>query len=145
VFINGRAAHRIGDRSRHCGGSGQLIEGSSNVVVGDATHAAGRRRGSTVGAEGGADVRGAGPPASAHVGDAASAGTAEATTSFVALVLVDQDGLPFGGVRYRVTAPDGTVHDGTLDDHGAVRIAGLVPGTCQVSFPDLAGQDWGAV
>jgi uncharacterized Zn-binding protein involved in type VI secretion len=36
VFINGLAAHRQGDANRHCGGMGQLIEGSSDVIVGDA-------------------------------------------------------------------------------------------------------------
>jgi uncharacterized Zn-binding protein involved in type VI secretion len=34
VFINSKAAHRLGDTDKHCGGSGQLVEGSSNVVVG---------------------------------------------------------------------------------------------------------------
>jgi uncharacterized Zn-binding protein involved in type VI secretion len=34
VFINSKAAHRLGDADKHCGGSGQLVEGSSNVVVG---------------------------------------------------------------------------------------------------------------
>ncbi len=37
VFINGRAAHRITDETRHCGGSGQLVEGSDDVIVGDST------------------------------------------------------------------------------------------------------------
>lgn len=35
VFINGRKAHRRGDLTKHCGGIGQLIEGSPNVIVGD--------------------------------------------------------------------------------------------------------------
>ncbi len=34
VNINGLAAHRQGDQDTHCGGSGQLIEGSSDVIVG---------------------------------------------------------------------------------------------------------------
>ena len=34
VFINGKAAHRMGDQDTHCGGSGQLIEGSNNVMTG---------------------------------------------------------------------------------------------------------------
>ena len=36
VFINGKAAYRLNDPSKHCGGQGQLIEGSSDVIVGDA-------------------------------------------------------------------------------------------------------------
>jgi uncharacterized Zn-binding protein involved in type VI secretion len=35
VFINNKAAHRLGDADTHCGGSGKLIEGSGNVIVGD--------------------------------------------------------------------------------------------------------------
>ena len=34
VFINGKAAFRKNDASRHCGGSGKLIEGSDDVLVG---------------------------------------------------------------------------------------------------------------
>ncbi len=37
VFINGKAAHRKLDATRHCGGPGQLIEGSPNVIVEDNT------------------------------------------------------------------------------------------------------------
>jgi hypothetical protein len=35
VFINGKGAHRVGDATLHCGGRGQLIEGSPNVMIGD--------------------------------------------------------------------------------------------------------------
>jgi uncharacterized Zn-binding protein involved in type VI secretion len=34
VFINGKAAHRQNDATKHCGGDGQLTEGSSDVLVG---------------------------------------------------------------------------------------------------------------
>ncbi len=35
VLINHQPAHRIGDQDQHCGGVGQLIEGSTDVLVGD--------------------------------------------------------------------------------------------------------------
>jgi len=35
VFINGKAAFRLNDPTTHCGGDGQLIEGSDDVIVGD--------------------------------------------------------------------------------------------------------------
>jgi len=35
VMINHQPAHRLGDQDRHCGGMGQLIEASSDVLVGD--------------------------------------------------------------------------------------------------------------
>jgi uncharacterized Zn-binding protein involved in type VI secretion len=34
VFINNKAAHRIADNDQHCGGMGQMIEGSQNVITG---------------------------------------------------------------------------------------------------------------
>lgn len=34
VFINHKAAVRLGDRTKHCGGSGMMIEGSDNVIIG---------------------------------------------------------------------------------------------------------------
>jgi uncharacterized Zn-binding protein involved in type VI secretion len=43
VFINGKGAHRMGDQTRHCGGMGQLAEGSPNVIVGESGAAAGSR------------------------------------------------------------------------------------------------------
>lgn len=34
VFINNKAAHRLADQDKHCGGMGQMIEGSPNVMTG---------------------------------------------------------------------------------------------------------------
>ncbi len=34
VFINDKAAHRLGDQDQHCGGMGQLVEGSGDVITG---------------------------------------------------------------------------------------------------------------
>ncbi len=35
VSINGRPAARESDRTSHCGGSGRIINGSNNVVIGN--------------------------------------------------------------------------------------------------------------
>jgi hypothetical protein len=35
VHINNRAAHRVGDADKHCGGMGELVQGSPNVLIGD--------------------------------------------------------------------------------------------------------------
>lgn len=35
VLINGRRAHRVGDDVAHCGGSGVLVGGSGDVIIGD--------------------------------------------------------------------------------------------------------------
>jgi uncharacterized Zn-binding protein involved in type VI secretion len=34
VNINGKKAHRLNDADTHCGGDGQMIEGSSDVIIG---------------------------------------------------------------------------------------------------------------
>lgn len=34
VFINKMPAHRLGDLDAHCGGVGNLIEGSADVIIG---------------------------------------------------------------------------------------------------------------
>ena len=34
VLINNKAAHRLGDQDRHCGGTGMMIEGSPDVLIG---------------------------------------------------------------------------------------------------------------
>ena len=34
VFINNMPAHRLGDTTTHCGGVGNLILGSANVLIG---------------------------------------------------------------------------------------------------------------
>ena len=34
VFINNLQAHRMGDQDQHCGGVGQMIQGSPDVIIG---------------------------------------------------------------------------------------------------------------
>jgi len=34
VFINNLKAHRKGDQDTHCGGMGNMVEGSTNVITG---------------------------------------------------------------------------------------------------------------
>jgi uncharacterized Zn-binding protein involved in type VI secretion len=34
VMINNKAAHRLNDQVQHCGGMGQTMEGSPNVITG---------------------------------------------------------------------------------------------------------------
>ncbi|MCK6556319.1 type VI secretion system tip protein VgrG [Candidatus Binatia bacterium] len=66
----------------------------------------------------------------------------EAERTFVEIELVDTDGTPLPGVRYRIVLPDGRIEEGALDAAGRARIEDLDHGTCQVSFPDLPGEDW---
>jgi hypothetical protein len=61
----------------------------------------------------------------------------EKKPTWIEIKLVDEEGQPIPGVRYRVKLPDGTVVEGTLDQKGYARIDGFEPGQCEVTFPDL--------
>jgi uncharacterized Zn-binding protein involved in type VI secretion len=161
VFINGKSAHRMGDETRHCGGRGQLIEGSPNVMVGEAT-SAGRAAGrpserrttmAATSASAGASAADADQREAAHdgarqdVSDRERASRIDAPTQqrtdFIELELVDEQGRPMANERYLVTASDGGVRAGRLDSKGFARIEGVAPGTCKVQFPDRHAGDWG--
>jgi hypothetical protein len=59
-------------------------------------------------------------------------------TTFIAILLVDQDGNPVPGRRYRIALASGrTLSEGNLDTNGAARVDGLDPASCIVTFPDI--------
>jgi type VI secretion system secreted protein VgrG len=63
--------------------------------------------------------------------------------SWIEIKLVDEDGEPVPGERYKVILPDGeTTAEGTLDEKGFARVDGFEPGQCQVTFPDLDESVW---
>lgn len=62
--------------------------------------------------------------------------------TWVAIELVDEEGKPCAGERYRLTLPDGRIKEGTLDANGRARVGGLDPGNCQVTFPKLDATTW---
>lgn len=67
----------------------------------------------------------------------------EKKKSWIEVVLVDEADKPVPGEAYKVTLPDGkTVAEGTLDQNGFVRVDGIDPGTCQITFPKLDGDAW---
>lgn len=143
VFINGRAAHRMGDTSQHCGGNGWLIEGSKDVLVGDRGQAP---AGVAAAAHLAPGVPGETEPA-AHArptqgADTAAPARAEEARTWIAVTLLDLDGRPVPWARYRVAPTQGQVREGRLDQRGEVRLDGLSPGSCQVTFPDLNADDW---
>ncbi len=63
-------------------------------------------------------------------------------TSWIEIVLVDEDNKPVPNERYKVTLPDGSVAEWTLDSKGFSRVDGIDPGQCKVTFPDRPGQTW---
>lgn len=56
--------------------------------------------------------------------------------------LLDQNGEPVKNENYKVTLPGGGVMTGKTDNEGKVHIAGIDPGSCKVSFPDIHEDDW---
>jgi type VI secretion system secreted protein VgrG len=63
-------------------------------------------------------------------------------TGWIEIVMVGEDGNPISGEPYSITLPDGTVADGTLDEKGLARVEGFVPGSCQITFPNLDQEAW---
>lgn len=62
--------------------------------------------------------------------------------SWVAIELADEAGRPMAGEPFAVTLPNGQEVSGILDPKGAVRIEGIDPGSCKVSFPERDKDGW---
>jgi type VI secretion system secreted protein VgrG len=62
--------------------------------------------------------------------------------SWIEIELVDDKGKPVAGEAYKITMPDDSVREGTLDGKGFARVGGCDPGTCKVTFPLLDGRSW---
>ena len=60
---------------------------------------------------------------------------------WIGLELVDTEGRPVPGEAFEVTLPDQQKVTGTLDGNGKVRIEGIDPGTCTVTFPAIDRRD----
>jgi hypothetical protein len=61
---------------------------------------------------------------------------------WIEILLVDMEGKPVPGVRYRITTPDGVVNEGTLNEHGQAGYYQIEPGNCKITFPDLDKDAW---
>ena len=62
--------------------------------------------------------------------------------SWIEVELVGEDDRPVPGEKYRIELSDGRVDEGTLDNKGFVRLAGIPPGDCKISFPNLDKDAW---
>jgi hypothetical protein len=65
-------------------------------------------------------------------------------TSWVGLVLEDEEGEPVAGQRVRIKLADGTVRESVSDDKGRIRLDGIPQGNCQVEFLGMDAGDWRA-
>jgi type VI secretion system secreted protein VgrG len=66
----------------------------------------------------------------------------EEKKSWIEIEMVDEDNKPVPGEAYKITLPDGSVAEGTLDGNGFARINGTDQGNCQITFPELDKEAW---
>ncbi|MCH7704889.1 MAG: type VI secretion system tip protein VgrG [Planctomycetes bacterium] len=66
----------------------------------------------------------------------------EKETTWIEIKLVDEEGEPIPSERYKITLPDGTEKEGSLDANGKARVDGIEPGSCEITFPDLDASAW---
>ena len=61
---------------------------------------------------------------------------------WIGISLVTPDGQPIAGEPFVVELADGKSVFGKLDNLGKVRIEGVDPGSCKVSFPERDAKEW---
>jgi hypothetical protein len=68
---------------------------------------------------------------------------AKEQTTWIEVLLVDEQDKPVPGVRYEIFRAKGTpVSSGALDGQGLVRVDGIKPGEYRVGFPELDEEFW---
>lgn len=66
----------------------------------------------------------------------------EEKTSWIEIEMVDEEDNPVPGEKYKITLPDDSVAQGTLNEKGFARIEGIESGTCKITFPELDAEAW---
>lgn len=66
----------------------------------------------------------------------------ENKASWIEIELVGEDDVGIPGEKYKITLPDESVAEGTLDEKGFARIEGFEKGACKVCFPDIDKEAW---
>jgi hypothetical protein len=62
--------------------------------------------------------------------------------AWIEIILVDNEGKPMPGVRYRITPPGGAPVEGRLNEFGQAGLYQIEPGNCKITFPDLDKEAW---
>jgi hypothetical protein len=62
--------------------------------------------------------------------------------TWVEVELLDHSHRPVRGAKVEITLPDGSVTRGNLSAEGTLRVNGIDPGSCSVTFPDIDGREW---
>lgn len=66
----------------------------------------------------------------------------EEKKSWIEIEMIDEENKPVSGTAYRITLPDDSVAEGTLDNRGLARLEGFGSGSCTVEFPELDQDAW---
>lgn len=67
----------------------------------------------------------------------------EEKKAWIEIILVDMDGNPMPGVKYRITPPGGgETKEDYLNEYGQGGYYEIEPGTCKIAFPDLDKDAW---
>ena len=61
---------------------------------------------------------------------------------WIEIELLGEDGKPIPNEKYKMTLPDGSEKEGTLDQNGWARVEGSVNGDCEITFPELDKTSW---
>ena len=82
------------------------------------------------------------PPAQSQQGPGSVAVVNPAKSSWIVVELLNDEGRPMTGERVLIELPKGEQFEGALDKNGRIRVEGIDPGTCTISFPDRERADW---
>lgn len=88
--------------------------------------------------EGVALMEGGGSTSAGEDDTIASEGLLQQKT-WIEVELLDMDGNPMRGEPYWVKLPDGTIREGSLDEHGRVYFDELDPGSAEIHWPNRDG------
>lgn len=71
--------------------------------------------------------------------ESAPAEALTSTKTWIEIELLDMDGNPMRGEAYWIKLPDGTVYEGSLDEHGRAYFGELDPGSAEIRWPQRDG------
>jgi hypothetical protein len=63
---------------------------------------------------------------------------------WITISLAHPDGTPAAAEAFSLECADGAIVTGRLDPNGKVRVEGIAPGACKVSFPERDAREWKA-
>lgn len=142
VMIGGKPAARMGDMCAH---GGTIVLGCPTVLIGEvmpgappvivppfAVPAQPEMKSS--------EKKASSPPPKKS-GQKSSKKEEKKKTDWIEVEVTDEDGKPMIGEKYEIELPDGFVRRGVTDMKGKVKLQGIDPGQCKITFPDRKDSD----